>query len=275
MTGPDPDVLAALTEAIANTLAGMETRPAVIGISGSQGSGKTTLVRGAIEVCRERGIRAAVLSIDDLYLTRVRREALARDVHPLLITRGPPGTHDIALGEAVLDALARGEPASLPRFDKGRDDRVPERQWPHAPEACDALLFEGWCVGARPQADLDLVEPVNELEAREDARGIWRRYVNDALGAAYQHLFARMDRLVMLAAPSFDVVFDWRMQQEEELRERVGPDAPGVMTGAEVARFIQHYERLTRHMLAEMPDRADLLVRLDKERKPVEIRAWR
>ncbi len=46
--------------------------------------------------------------------------------------------------------------------------------------------------------------------------------VNDALGGEYQRLFAKIDFLVLLAAPSFDVVLKWRTQQEHELREQSG-----------------------------------------------------
>ncbi|MDG2005419.1 MAG: zeta toxin family protein [Novosphingobium sp.] len=254
------------------TLRAKDSRPVVIGLCGAQGSGKSTLARAAREACEANAISAAVLSIDDLYQTKDERELLARDVHPLLATRGPPGTHDVPLGNAVLDSLGRGQLVSLPRFDKARDDRAPESQWLEAPERCDVLLLEGWCVGARPQADAALGEPVNRLEAFEDQQGIWRRHVNAALASVYQSLFARIDCLAMLAAPDFEVVFEWRMQQEAELAECAGTEASGVMNKEQVARFIQHYERLTRHMLAEMPERADLLVRLDHQRRAVEIR---
>lgn len=271
MSGPDPAVLGALMELIGEALAGEEARPVVIGICGAQGSGKTTLARAAASACDDRGIANAVISIDDLYLTRAERQALARDVHPLLATRGPPGTHDIALGMAVFDALARGGSTRLPRFDKARDDRTPCSDWPQSPARCEVLLFEGWCVGACPQSDAQLGAPVNALEAEEDRQVVWRKFVNNALGASYKALFDRIDRLVMLAVPSFDVVFEWRMQQERELREKAGPESSGVMGEAAIARFIQHYERLTRHTLAEMPARAGLLVRLDEQRHPVEI----
>ena len=36
-------------------------------------------------------------------------------------------------------------------------------------------------------------------------------------------------------------------------------------------RFIAHYERITRHILAEMPNRADLVIRLDRRRRPLAI----
>lgn len=265
---PDPRIVEAVFTAIAGERA---HEPVVLGICGAQGSGKSTLAAAVERRALEQGLRAATLSIDDLYLTKAEREALARDVHPLLRTRGVPGTHDVALGLSVLDALGRGEPASLPSFDKANDDRSPASSWGRAPTDCELLIFEGWCVGARPQAAAALDHPVNDLEALEDADGVWRRYANDALGGSYQSLFARIDVLVLLAAPSFEIVFDWRLQQEEELRKRVGPGAPGLMDAAGVAHFIQHYERLTRHILAEMPARADVLVRLDEERRPLQI----
>lgn len=234
-----------------------------IGICGAQGSGKTTLVAALAEQLTLRGVRVATLSLDDLYLTRAERSELAREVHQLFATRGVPGTHDIALGLVTLDALKRGEAAPLPRFDKASDDRLPECQWPRAPADAQVLLFDGWCLGASPEEAAALAEPVNALEAGEDPDGIWRRHVNSALTGDYQHLFEQISRLIFLAAPSWEIVARWREQQEAELRLR-GGDA--VMSPAEVVRFVQHYERLTRHILATMPGYADLTVRLGEAR---------
>ena len=237
----------------------------VIGISGAQGCGKTTLVRALEQRLRGEGLRIASLSLDDLYLTRAARQDLAGRVHPLFATRGVPGTHDLALGLATLDALARGEAAPLPRFDKTNDDRAPPSAWPHAPARTQVLLLEGWCLGAAPQAAAALVRPVNALEADEDPAGHWRAHANAALAGPYQALWARLDALVLLAAPDFSVVARWREQQEAGLRAAGGGAA--VMSPAGVARFIQHYERLTRHILAEMPARAALVLRLGPERE--------
>lgn len=135
-----------------------------------------------------------------------------------------------------------------------------------APEGCRVLVFEGWCVGARPQAAGQLETPVNALERNEDADCRWRSYVNARLACDYQILFGRLDALVLLAAPSFDVVSGWRLQQEQDLA-KAHPSAGAVMDAAGVSRFIQFYERLTRHMLDEMPPRADLLVRLGPDRE--------
>ena len=254
-----PEIVAPLIEA---ALREADGRLLVIGICGAQGSGKSTLAQALIQ----RFGNSAVLSLDDIYYTRAERDALARAVHPLFQTRGVPGTHDIALGLSVLDALDRGEAVALPRFDKSRDDRVPAAQWPKVGPALRLLVLEGWCVGARPEPEQALDVPVNALERDEDVDGCWRRHANAALAGNYQQLFARLDRLILLAAPGFAVVSDWRIQQERGLRAQSDVGAPGLMTDDDVHRFIQFYERLTRHILAEMPERADLVVRLRDDR---------
>lgn len=261
MPGPDPKLAAHLGGLIA------EWRTAhagllVVGLCGAQGCGKSTLTAALAGQLASDGVRVATLSLDDLYLPRAARTVLAREVHPLFATRGVPGTHDVPLGLATIAALAGGEAAALPRFDKGRDDRLPASQWPRAPAGCQVLLLEGWCVGASAQGESDLARPVNALEAEEDVGRIWRCHANAALTGPYRQLFARLDRLILLAAPGWQVVAKWREQQEAELRAH----APGAMTPAEVTRFIQHYERLTRWVLAEMPERADVVVRLDENR---------
>ena len=261
---PDPALIDALLAAIHRWRgAGLLT----VGISGAQGSGKSTLVAALATRLAGEGVSVATLSLDDLYLGRDARRALAAKVHPLLVTRGPPGTHDVALGLAVLGALAKGEPAPLPRFDKAMDAAIARADWPKAPRDCRVLLLEGWCLGARPQSAEALIHPVNALEDEEDAQGHWRRHANTALAGEYQQLWARINRLILLAAPRWEVVQGWREEQEAALRAKAGADAPGVMDPAQVARFIQHYERLTRHMLAEMPGRADVVVRLGEGRE--------
>lgn len=243
------------------------TTPLVLGLCGSQGSGKSTLAEGLQGRMAARGVRAAILSLDDLYLDGAARMALAARVHPLLRTRGVPLTHDVARGLAVIDAVRAGVPTPLPRFDKARDEPAADS----APVAdIDLLIFEGWCVGAAPQPEASLAEPVNALEREEDHNATWRRAVNAALQADYAALFARIDRLVLLAAPGFDVVAGWRLEQEEALRRRIvaaGGDTSALMDAAAIARFVQHYERLTRHILHEMPARADLVLPLDRARR--------
>jgi D-glycerate 3-kinase len=240
--------------------------PIFIGLCGPQGSGKTTAVRVLRRLLETRGRRTADLSLDDLYLTRAERRALAAKAHPLLATRGPPGTHDVDLGMDILARLRAPGFVTVPRFDKARDDRAPKSEWNRVQGPADIVFFEGWCVGAVPQAVAALDEPLNALEREEDADGVWRRFVNAAL-AGYQRLFREVDRLVLLAPPSFEVVVGWRIEQEQKLRARQ-PSGAAVMTDAEVRRFVAHYERLTRHILVEMPGRADVVIRLGADRRP-------
>ncbi|SNS55392.1 D-glycerate 3-kinase [Sphingomonas laterariae] len=266
----DPAARDALIAAIGPALAGRAGSMLVVGLCGAQGSGKSTLAAALAGHFNAAGTPTAILSLDDLYLPRAERLALAAAEHPLLATRGVPGTHDIALGRQVIAALRRGEAAPLPRFDKATDDRRPPATWDCAPAHCALLILEGWCVGARPQPEDALAAPVNALERDEDADGRWRRFVNTALAADYQRLFAEIDLLALLAAPDFAVVRDWRAEQEAALRAATR-DAPGLMDDGQIARFVAHYERLTRHVLTEMPPRADLVVALDRNRAAVRI----
>lgn len=260
---PDPRLLAAL-HGLAQQAMADAPGLAVLGLCGAQGSGKSTLIAALASDLEEQGTACAVLSLDDLYLGRSARAELADRCHPLFATRGVPGTHDVALGLATLDALAQGEAAVLPRFDKGRDEPLPPSHWPRAPTQTRLLLLEGWCLGASPQDPAALAEPVNGLERDADPHGLWRGAVNRALAGSYAALFARITRLALLAAPDWPVVQGWRDQQEQALRDM---SAPRAMTRAGIARFVQHYERLTRHILSEMPQRADLVVRLGPGRE--------
>ena len=248
-------------------------KPLVVGLCGAQGSGKTTLAENLKRRLEGEGAKAAILSLDDLYLSRDARRALAEKVHPLLATRGVPGTHDVDLGINVLDALRAGRDTILPRFNKAADDVFPPHQWFAVTGAVDVVLFEGWCIGAIAQPVAELVEPVNSLERDGDADGVWRAYVNQQLAGPYAQLFTRMDRLIFLAAPNFTIVYTWRLQQEHELRRRSDVDASVktcVMTDAQVSDFIQYYQRLTEYILREMPLRADITLRLDATRHVIE-----
>jgi D-glycerate 3-kinase len=242
----------------------------VLGISGAQGTGKSTLAGVLARALADgHGARSATLSLDDLYLTRAERARLARDVHPLLATRGVPGTHDVALGQQVIASLraARdGEHVRIPRFDKAVDDRSPPEAWPVAVGAIDVLIFEGWCLGATPEPEAALGLPINELEAAEDVDGRWRRYVNAQLSAVYPALFSSIDALVFLAAPDMHSSHSWRIQQERELAAHAGR-TDAVMSDAEVARFVQHYERISRHMLAAAPLLAEAVIELDRDHR--------
>jgi D-glycerate 3-kinase len=229
-------------------------RAIVVGVNGGQGSGKTTLCR-FLEECLfpELGLSAVTVALDDFYLPKADRAALAKSVHPLFATRGVPGTHDVAAMTKTLAALKAGRQTTLPVFDKSADDRA--AQGKRIDGAPDIILFEGWCVGAAPQTEGALNDPVNALERDEDPDRVWRRYANEKLRTEYADAFALIDRLVMLRAPDMETILRNRQEQERKLRES-RPSGAGVMSDAAVVRFVQFYERLTRWMLAEMPARA-------------------
>ncbi len=238
----------------------------ILGLSGAQGSGKSTLAAQVAAFSEARNIPSLVLGLDDFYLDRPQREALARDVHPLLATRGVPGTHDIARLHAALLDLRAGRPVPLPHFDKGLDRRVKDR--PPIAQAPRLVILEGWCVGVRAQAAAELAAPVNTLEAHRDTDARWRTFANQRLSEDYEPAWALLDALVLLRAPGFEVVAGWRDQAEAPLRA-VG--APHAMDTATLARFVQHYERLTEHALATLPARADLILQQDVTRAVTEV----
>ena len=255
ITGWDA-VDAALAEVIATRRSALD-RSILVGIAGAQGSGKSTMVPRLVHLLELHGLRALGLALDDFYLTKTERIVLARSIHPLLATRGVPGTHDVALVHGSLDALSRGNAKiQIPCFDKAADDRVAVRE---VTPPFDVILLEGWCIGAMPQVPAALVEPVNALERNEDADGIWRHWVNDRLAGDYAALFVRLDLQIFLRAPNFAVVERWRGEQEEQLHG----DA---MDRTQLRRFIDHYERITRATLADHP--ANLTVDLDEQRRP-------
>lgn len=241
--------------------------PPVIAIVGAQGSGKTTLARAAAE--RFEGVQ---ISIDDVYLTRARREAMAEEVHPLFVTRGPPGTHDLRMLERLIKTLGAARPDAktlIPDFDKRRDDRRPIRDWRVFEGRPGAILIDGWCLGAIPEEEADLAEPINALERERDPDGSWRRAVNGFVAGSYADFAARFDAILFLKAPGFDVVLDWRSQQEADL---LGV-TPGRLPAGErrrLAVFIQFFERITRRMLDGRVI-AHTVVPLDRDRRPGSI----
>lgn len=240
----------------------------IVGVQGAQGTGKSTLAALLAMLLQQHGQTVAQLSLDDFYLGRSQRQQLAADVHPLLATRGVPGTHDVDLAMATMDALCQadnGQQVALPRFDKANDDRRPVRQWPSLQAPVDVIILEGWCLGAGPQAEPALAQPINRLERERDANGDWRRFVNQQLAGSYRALFARLDFLVVLQAPSFDCVYRWRGLQEQKLAAQGGGSR--LMDRAQLEEFIAHYERLTRLCLDTLPALAQRVYQLDDDHR--------
>lgn len=242
------------------------------GIAGLQGTGKSTLSAQMAALAVGRGINVSVLSIDDFYLSHAARAELGLRVHPLCATRGVPGTHDVALACEVIDALRDGRPVALPQFDKISDDCLPRSQWPVVEQA-DLVILEGWFLKVPPQTDTELLEPVNPLERDEDPQGIWRHWSNAELSSTYPTLWSRLDRLLFLQGPGFEIVPHWRWQQEQTLQS-AHPDRQA-MTRTQVDRFVQFFERDSRQAMRTLPTIADHTIALDAERNPIDAKQGR
>ncbi len=244
-----------------------QLKPLLLGINGAQGTGKSTLADFlGFATHSLYGWNVAVLSIDDFYHKRKQRAELADTIHPLLQTRGVPGTHDMQMLSQVLKELSAAGPSNsvaLPRFNKAIDNRADRSDWPSVNGPVDMIILEGWCVGTAPQSLAELDSPANALEAQEDPSGSWRRYVNEQLRGDYADVFAQIDTLVFLQAPGFDAILRWRTEQEQKLAATAPDNASGIMSEQELVRFIQFYERLTRANLSRLPTQADIVFHLN------------
>jgi len=248
--------------------------PLVIGVNGAQGSGKTTLGDFLVHaLTHEFNLNVVSVSLDDFYLTKAQRTSLAQTVHPLFKTRGVPGTHDVKLAVDTFERLLAGQPTGIPRFNKAIDDRFAESEWDQVDKPVDVIVFEGWCLGAVAQRPFDLLTPINKLEREDDEQVIWRRYINQQLLNHYPRLFNYVDQWVMLKAPSFDCVYNWRLEQESKLRARLenasDEEKKSVMSDEEVARFITFYQRITETLLDTLPAKVNYLFELDENRQVI------
>ena len=238
----------------------------LVGVSGCQGSGKTTLASLLVLLLRELlELKSVNLSIDDFYLTHTERQMLSHTVHPLLATRGVPGTHDVRLALDTIKALRKPGVVTIPRFNKAIDDRAPPGEWPRVQAPVDVIVLEGWCLSIGPQSHEQLESAINSLEEQEDSAGAWRRYVNERIGQEYAQLYDMVDYLVMLKAPDFAQVFEWRQNQEDKLAAKSTGTGTRIMNREQLSRFIQHYERITRHGLETLPLKADVVFQLTGE----------
>ena len=247
----------------------------IIGLSGGQGAGKSTIT-GILKFILKRkyGLNLCVFSIDDFYKTKAERKKMSKKVHPLFLTRGVPGTHDLNLINRTIKQLKkqRFKTVLIPKFDKSIDDRSKKNKWQKIKKPPHLIIFEGWCVGARHQKNTELKKPLNLIERKHDGNLIWRKTVNNSLKNHYKKLFNKIDRLVYLKAPNFNNIFKWRLLQEQKMK--LTSKSKDTMSQTQVREFIMFYERITMHMMKNFSIISDLTVFLDKSHRSKKMKFY-
>jgi len=237
-----------------------------LGLSGGQGSGKTTAT-GVIKIILEKFFkrRIHVSSIDNFYKTLKNRNKMSNRIHSLFKTRGVPGTHDINLVKKFFDIIKKKKfkKIKLPKFEKAEDDRLKKKYWFNIKQKPEIIILEGWCVGAKPQKNSLLKKPINILEKYEDKNLVWRKYVNKKLKKEYKKLFAMIDHLIFIKIPNFNMVFKWRLLQENKLKKK-SHLRKKVMSHNEIKRFIMFYQRITLQMIRDLSKSASVVMFLKK-----------
>jgi len=237
-----------------------------LGFSGGQGSGKTTVVK-ILKIILKKFFKRKihVSSIDDFYKTLKDRNKMSYTAHPLFKTRGVPGTHDINLIKNFFYFIKRKnfKKTKLPKFDKSIDDRLKKKYWFNVKEKPEIVILEGWCVGAQSQSNFLIKKPINILEKYEDQNLTWRKYVNEKLKKEYKKLFAMIDCYIFMKVPNFNMVFKWRLLQENKLRKK-SQFKRKIMSYNEIKRFIMFYQRITLQMIKDLSKSASIVMFLNK-----------
>ena len=240
-------------------------RPYFIGLAGGQGTGKTT-ISSLIRIILTKYFKLNVfrISIDDFYKTRKERKNLSKRVHPMLLTRGVPGTHDINL---MLNFFRKSKSKQfkrlkLPKFNKALDDRLDKKKWYDLKKRPEVIIFEGWCVGAKPEKDNSLKKTINSIEKAKDQKQIWRKYVNHQLKTKYKNLYSQLNCLIYLKAKNFSLLQKWRLKQERKLWVKSKVKSK-IMSRGDVINFMQTYQRITQNMLRYMPKYASIIFNLN------------
>ena len=242
-------------------------KPYFVGLAGGQGTGKTT-TSSLIKIILSKYFKLNVfrISIDDFYKTRKERISLSKRVHPMLLTRGVPGTHDINM---MLNFFKKSKSKKfkrlkLPIFNKAIDDRFSKKHWYDLKKKPDVIIFEGWCVGAKSEKNDTLKKTINSMEKTKDQKQIWRKYVNDQLKTKYRKLYSQLNCLIYLKAKDFSLLQKWRLKQERKLWIKSKKSSnTKIMSKQDVLSFMQTYQRVTQNMFRYMPKYASIIINLN------------
>ncbi|CAL8580872.1 hypothetical protein XPA_006588 [Xanthoria parietina] len=274
----------------------MNDAPFFLGVNGVQGIGKSYLVASLAHELEQAAhdVRTVVLSIDDFYLAHEDQMQLAADHshNPLVQHRGQPSTHDLSLALSVLASLRAKQETSIPSYDKsafdGKGDRKPQTQWTNVnkngQQPVRVVVLEGWCVGFRALDDTQLTALWTDAVKQSTQGNSYRgrlghnrlenvHFINEAQ-KGYDSLTNQLDALIHLDAEDLQFVYEWRLEQEDQLRRERGSG----MTNAAVLNFIDgyypSYELFTDSLRSgtfENRDGAQLRLVLGKSRRVQEV----
>jgi len=242
-------------------------RPYFVGLAGGQGTGKTT-TSSLLRIILIKYFRLKVfrISIDDFYKTRKERIRLSKRIHPMLLTRGVPGTHDIGMMLSFFKKVKRKQfkRLKLPTFNKAIDDRFSKKHWYDLKNKPDVIIFEGWCVGAKSEKNNTLKRTINSMERLKDRKQIWRKYVNQQLKSKYNNLYSQLNCLIYLKAKNFNLLQKWRLKQERKLLVKSKKNLKSkIMNKKDVLNFMQTYQRITQNMFKNTPKYASIIINLN------------
>jgi len=241
--------------------------PYFVGLAGGQGTGKTT-ISSILKIILTEYFKLKVfkISVDDFYKTRKDRILLSKKVHPMLLTRGVPGTHDINKMLSFFKKIKSKKFKNLkvPSFDKAVDDRLNKKYWYNIIERPDVIIFEGWCVGAKPEKNSSLKKSINSMEKANDTKFVWRKFINQQLKSKYKKLYSQLNCLIYLKAKNFNLLQKWRLKQEQKLWLKSKKKSKHkIMSKGDVIDFMQTYQRITENMFRMMPKYASIVMHLN------------
>ena len=248
-------------------------RPFIQGILGAQGTGKTTLSKMLQIILAQLGHQTVSLSLDDLYLTYAKRQALQK-TNQQMSWRGPPGTHDITLGLATLRSLRSADckSVSIPQFDKSLHSGQGDQTTPIVCPTPTIVLFEGWFVGAQPLAkaffnEAKLPHPITTIEDYQFAQDC-----NEQL-RQYTPMWNFLDDLMVLCPQDYR----WSMQWRRDAEHKMKAEGKAGLSDREITEFVTYFWKALHPDLFIAPlahsRRTNLVVYIESDHRVGSLRA--